>query len=73
MYEINIATPGDGVWIGRCDMAVREGSASTLGSSMSHLFMPDFAATPQTAVSFRGEGSPQAQQFAVVYAGIGAA
>ena len=73
VYEFYIPTPEDGVWIGLCNMAVREGSASALGSSMSHFFTPDFAATPYTAVSFRGEGSPLAHEFAVVYAGIGAA
>jgi hypothetical protein len=73
VYEIDIATPGDGVWTGRCDMTVREGSATAVGSSMDHFFTPDFAATPQTAVSFRGEGSPQAGLFAVVYAGLGPA
>jgi hypothetical protein len=73
VYEVNIATPGDGVWIGRCDMAVQEGNTRADGSSMEHLFTSDFAATPHLAVSFRGEGSPQANAFAVVFAGLGPA
>jgi hypothetical protein len=72
VYEINIATPGDGGWTGRCDMAVQEGNVRGDGSVM-HDFMPDFAATPQSAVRFRGEGSPQAGLFAVVYGDLGPA
>ncbi len=70
VYELNIATPGVGMWTGGCAMAVREGSATADGISVGNHFMPDFAAMPHTAVLFRGEGSPQANHFAVVYVNL---
>jgi hypothetical protein len=72
VYEANIATPGNGGWTGRCDMRVQEGNTEAPGSVM-HDFTPDFANVPHTAVTFRGEGSPQANLFAVVFRGPGPA
>jgi hypothetical protein len=51
VYEVKVATPGNGVWTARCDMAVQEGTTRADGSA-THDFIPDFAELRHTAVTF---------------------
>ena len=61
VYEVNIATPGNGVWTGRCDMRVQEGNTPGRLAARCTTSRRISPRLPYTAVRFRGEGSPASE------------